>query len=209
MELLSEHRTGWAVHPEAYLLPPLREGLLTARVNDAVLNKGSLKERKAKDFEIPLEAWSDRGPNFEFDLVSDRIRASIDPLGGLRKLDGFGLSFDREQFLRLADINPSVSKQAATAQNLPMNAGRRAGAKADAKRWEQFAAALAVTSDLDRLDLSSETKAHKSVADYLTERGHEDVLGIDTVRSLIRRFKAWRDGNPYLDDFDFENGLEH
>ena len=74
------------------------------------------------------------------------------------------------------------------------------GAKVRVLQWEQFAAALAVLFDRGDIDHSSENATHKSVADFLASKGHDNTLGIDTVRPLIRRFNAWRHRHDYVDD---------
>ncbi len=93
-----------------------------------------------------------------------------------------------------------TSASALNASKLPKV---QVGAQTDAKRWEQFAAAFAVLSEDGALDGKSETKVHEKVASYLSKRGHSDAFGVDNVRSLLRRVKAWKANHPYPDDDDF------
>ena len=76
------------------------------------------------------------------------------------------------------------------------------GAKPDATRWAQFAAAFVVLWDRGELNIPSEAAIHKKVANYLMERGHENAFGVDHVASFIRRVKAWSANLPFTDDYE-------
>lgn len=74
------------------------------------------------------------------------------------------------------------------------------GAKIRQIDWERFAAAFAYLADIGEIELDgSENAAHEKVASFLVSKGHK-ALSVDTVRPLIRRYRAWRAGHSYLDD---------
>lgn len=216
------------------LIPELSSGAVKVRCQRAVIsdlvhegmrmNTKPAEERAS--WVIPAPAWDtvDRGSlgsglsNIEgfFEYVrldettdlrfldrTDRVMVSASGLEfeRLGLVDCFDLSADAQAILggRAPEPAPAIEKNKGSARS---NSGR----KPDVVRWEKFAAALAVLFERGELDLTSENKAHEQIASFLVERGHEDALGVDTVRSLLRRVRAWNDGNPFPDDHDYPDG---
>ncbi|MGC1269933.1 MAG: hypothetical protein WA842_04970 [Croceibacterium sp.] len=85
----------------------------------------------------------------------------------------------------------------------PRRRAAGAGAKVDAERWSQFAAAFAVLSERGELELPSEQGQYDAIATFLAQRGHDNPLSVDTVRQLLRRYRTWLADQPFPDDADY------
>lgn len=215
------------------LLPSLATGRLTALVSDAHISNtrptpnglrlqgaGAPRTETKTDWIVPAQAWEavDRdelnGNLGSFEAYFPG--ASLEDFVSLAFLDrtdkvlvrATGVRFGQNELSKAlgedididGNVVPTVPK---VPERSNPTARHNSGRKADALRWEQFAAALAVLFESGELDLSSGNKAHGQVATFLAKRGHEDALGVDTVRSLLLRLQAWGKGNPFADDADY------
>lgn len=162
---------------------------------------------------IPPEYWQESHKMFSGDKrlnfrpeINKLFNPAVKAPAGLESegadtwaADCFDISYPAEEVSKEFGLSPPAKPTGPVARQRDRAPSDGPGAKVDALRWEQFAAAMAVLADRGDLILTSENKAHKSVADFLAERGHV-AMSIDTVRSLIRRFKAWKAGHSFVDD---------
>lgn len=125
------------------------------------------------------------------------------------KVQAFGVRFSKGDAEAMGAVfNDGIEPAIASTHQEPHPPARtiekaKVGAKTDSRRWEQFAAALAILHDRGELEKVSESKAHGQVAAFLAERGHDDALSVDAVRGLIRRLRAWDKGAAFRDDADY------
>lgn len=186
------------------LLEFLQAGLVRSTAKIAKLSDmHSDRQTIEVDWPVPPEIWLGDLKHSQFDIGGFISRSSG---MGYRTVDLIGLKYSRADLTVAFGLSAvSNGRKDHSAVDLGNNRRSGAGAKVDAERWAMIAAAMAHLHATDGLDMSSANKAHKAIDEFLERKGHDNALGVDTIRSAIRRLKAWSGGHPFPGDADYKD----
>lgn len=176
------------------LRPWLQGGSLRVRAKVIVRNDLDPTARPGED--IPRSILSK--------IADDQLFVGSDRLLMGSMFEAVGLSFP------VSEVEVALGFEAGTLLTKPTpiatdgsgfsKLSSTAGRRQDIPRWERFMAAMALIASKGDLNIASVAAAHDQVAKFLSSRGDNEPLGIETVRQSILRFQTWAKGHPASDD---------
>lgn len=207
-KMLVKHRHQWSSFPDHHIRTGLKNGLITAKCKVANFTKRDRfgdKSKRIKNFSAPEDIWNGSPENSSF-VLRDGTYTSRAPGTGYSSVELIGISLNRNQFCEFTEISTDEVRKTRASSAGPKQSSN-AGNKASAIRWEKTSAAIVALRELDQLDFEdSLNNQAEAIAAFLNERGHEDAYGVDTIRSMLRRAKAWSSENSFHDDSDYDPG---
>jgi|GEM_PF-4236497 len=152
ISLIQEHRSEWVeLHPEVWLLPALREGLINARARRARIERARVgREELIEDWVVDPNVWEFEADRTDLDLLMNRFTSTARHTGYASVILA-GISFNKAEFLEFAEICVPDQSLRDDANAVPQNLKDKGGAPADAEKWANLAAvvgAIFANSDL-------------------------------------------------------------